>query len=104
MPTTVGEGTQTHTLMHWLCGEHVFGGARAHRQAMALTHANFRIHTNMPLLANFVFFIFRKQAWAALCSGVVIFVLMSECSSVWRARAQPKEPDTRCICICIRMH
>lgn len=37
MPTTVGEGTQTHTLMHWLCGEHVFGGARAHRQAI-LSH------------------------------------------------------------------
>lgn len=62
MPTTVGEGTQTHTLMHWLCGEHVFGGARAHRQAMALTHANFRIHTNMPLLANFVFFYFSQTS------------------------------------------
>jgi len=58
------------------------------------------IHTKTPPLANFIFF--AKRAWVALCSGVGI------CIYEWiffrsglESRSKAKEPDTRCICICI---
>jgi len=91
VPATVGAGTQTHTSALHQCGVHVFGGARAHRQAHTLVQRRCGMRNPYENAAARQFYFFRKRAWAALCSGVGICIYEWIFFSVWSGESEQSQ-------------